>query len=54
VVHKLEGQEYAVKKISLQIRKGEDLRKLDVFKEIAAMVNLNHTRVVRYVTSWVE
>lgn len=53
-MHKLEGIEYAVKKISWKLKKGEDFRKLDVFKEVAAMANLNHNRVVRYVTSWLE
>jgi serine/threonine protein kinase len=42
VIHKLEGREYAVKKISLELKKGEDLKTLGVFKEITAMASLCH------------
>ena len=54
VIHKLEGREYAVKKMSLELKEGDDIKQLDVFKEIAAMASLSHDRVVRYVTSWIE
>lgn len=38
----------------MEIKKGDDLRKLPVFREVATMVNMNHNRIVRYITSWVE
>ena len=53
-IHKLEGQNYAIKKIDMEIKKNQDLRDLKVFREIIAMVKLKHSNIVRFVTSWVE
>lgn len=51
---KFEGKWYAVKKIPIKIRMGQDIRKTSVFREVAAMANLSHTNVVRYITSWAQ
>jgi serine/threonine protein kinase len=53
-LHKLEGKFYAIKKIAIVLKNGEDPRKMTVFREVAAMANLKHKNIVRYITSWVE
>lgn len=53
-MHKLEKYYYAVKKIDINLRKNEDLRNNIVFREVGAMVNMNHKNIVRFITSWVE
>ena len=53
-MHKLESFYYAIKEIELQLKKGEDIRNLNVFREVFTMVNLHHDRIVRFITSWVE
>lgn len=53
-MHRLEEHVYAVKKIEMRVKKGDDPRKLPVFREVATMVNMHHNRIVRYITSWVE
>lgn len=53
-MHKLEGYYYAVKKIKLEVPKNFDIKRLDIFTEIATMVNLQHKNIVRFITSWME
>lgn len=53
-LHKLEGRFYAIKRIEIILKKGEDPRKMTVFREVAAMANLKHKNIVRYITSWLE
>ena len=53
-MHRLEEHFYAVKKIELRVKKDDDLRKMNVFREVATMVKLHHNRIVRYITSWIE
>lgn len=53
-LHKLEGKYYAIKKINIALKIGEDPRKMIVFREVAAMANLKHKNIVRYITSWLE
>ena len=53
-MHKLESFYYAIKEIELELKKGEDIRNLNVFREVFTMVNLHHDRIVRFITSWVE
>ena len=53
-MHKLEGYYYAVKRIDLMLRSDEELRNNIVFREVNAMVNLNHKNIVRFITSWLE
>lgn len=53
-MHRLEEHYYAIKKIDLRVKKDDDLRKLPVFREVATMVNMNHSKIVRYITSWIE
>eukprot|EP00743_Colponemidia_sp_Colp-15_P005141 GILK01005532.1.p1 GENE.GILK01005532.1~~GILK01005532.1.p1 ORF type:complete len:1011 (-),score=108.86 GILK01005532.1:128-3160(-) len=52
--HRLDGQDYAVKKIRLRIRIGENIKDHKVFREVATMLKLNHKNVVRYITCWIE
>ena len=52
--HKLENKCYAIKKIPMMIEEDEDLRHMRVFREVAAMANLKHKNIVRYITSWIE
>jgi len=53
-LHKLEGVYYTIKRIDINVRENEDLRKNCMFKEVSTMVNLHHKNVVRLITSWVE
>jgi len=53
-LHKLESRFYAIKRIEIVLKKGEDPRKMTVFREVAAMANLKHKNIVRYITSWLE
>jgi len=41
-MHKLEEHYYAIKRISLTIKKDQDLKKHPFFKEVSTMVKVNH------------
>lgn len=51
---KFESKWYAIKKIPIKIRVGQDIRKTSVFREVAAMINISHANIVRYITSWAQ
>ena len=53
-MHKLEQKLYAVKKVKLFIREGEDIRQNKLFREVSAMTSLNHSFIVRHHTTWTE
>jgi serine/threonine protein kinase len=52
--HKLENRTYAIKKINFSIPKGRNPRMEALFREVEAMLSLEHRNVVRYITSWIE
>lgn len=53
-LHKFEGKWYALKRIPLRVKEGQDIKQTNFYREVVAMMNLNHANVVRYITSWVE
>lgn len=53
-LHKFEGKWYALKKIPLRVAEGQDIKRTNFYREVVAMMNLNHANIVRYITSWVE
>lgn len=52
--HKLENRTYAIKKINFSVPKGRNPRMERLFREVEAMLNLEHRNIVRYITSWIE
>lgn len=52
--HKLENRTYAIKKINFSVPKGRNPRMERLFREVEAMLNLEHRHIVRYITSWIE
>lgn len=53
-ISKFEGKLYAIKRVPVSLRVGEDIRKTNVYREVAAMLNLSHHNIVRYITSWAQ
>lgn len=51
VQNKTDGMEYAVKRIKLPPQKGARDK---VMREVRALAQLDHPRIVRYYNSWVE
>ena len=51
VQNKTDGGEYAVKRIKLPSNKGAREK---VMREVRALAQLDHPRIVRYFISWVE
>lgn len=51
VTNKTDGGEYAVKRIKLPANKAA---KDKVMREVRALAQLDHPRIVRYFNSWVE
>ncbi len=51
VQNKTDGMEYAVKRIKLPSQKGARDK---VMREVRALAQLDHPRIVRYYNSWVE
>lgn len=52
--HKLEQKLYAIKKVKLQLKEGEDIRQNKIFREVAVMISFNHPNIVRHHTTWTE
>jgi hypothetical protein len=52
--HKLDGKQYAVKKVKMQVRVGEDIRCHKLFREVQSMMKLESKYVTRYYTCWIE
>jgi serine/threonine protein kinase len=52
--HKLDGKQYAVKKIKMQVRVGEDIKGHKLFREVQSMLKLESKYVTRYYTCWIE
>lgn len=52
--HKLDGKQYAVKKIKMQVGVDEDFRSHKLFREVQSMLKLNSKYVTRYFTCWIE
>ncbi|KAH8550420.1 kinase-like domain-containing protein [Umbelopsis sp. PMI_123] len=50
--NKLDGRYYAIKKIRLDPRDNEDIRK--ILREVQTLSSLHHQYVVRYYTTWFE
>ena len=53
-VHKLEQKEYAIKRVKLPLKHGEDIRQNKTFREVAVMISLDHPNIVRHHTTWTE
>ena len=51
VMHKLDGNIYAIKKIVVNL---EDLNDKKILKEVSLLSKLNHPNIVRYHQSWLE
>lgn len=54
MTHKLEQKTYAVKKVKLLVKDGEDIRQNKLFREVFAMISLHHPHIVRHHTTWTE
>jgi len=52
--HKLDGKQYAVKKVKMQVGVEEDFRSHKLFREVQSMLKLNSKYVTRYYTCWIE
>ncbi|OMJ89122.1 hypothetical protein SteCoe_8747 [Stentor coeruleus] len=52
--HKLDKQKYLVKKIPLQINKGDNLTEQKLFQEVNRIKKLDCRHIARYVTCWIE
>lgn len=53
-MHKLEQKLYAIKKVKLFVKEGEDLRQNKLFREVLVMTSLHHSSIVRHHTTWTE
>lgn len=52
--HRLDGCEYAVKQIKMQVGVEEDFRSHKLFREVQSMLKLSSKYVTRYITCWIE
>jgi serine/threonine protein kinase len=52
--HKLDGKQYAVKKVKMQVGVDEDFKSHKLFREVQSMLQLSSKYVTRYYTCWIE
>jgi serine/threonine protein kinase len=52
--HKIDGSDYAIKMIELNVPQSQNLMEHKVIKEVKTMMKLNHKNVVRYTTCWFQ
>lgn len=50
----LDQKTYAIKRIFFRVSTESNLRDHKIFREIQALIDINHKNIVRYFTSWVE
>jgi hypothetical protein len=52
--HKLDGKQYAVKKVKMQVGVDADFKSHKLFREVQSMLKLSSKYVTRYYTCWIE
>ena len=52
--HKIDGRQYAIKVIKVNIGVNDDISKIEEVKEIKMMMKVEHNNIVKYITCWFE
>ena len=52
--HKIDGRQYAIKVIKVNIGLNDDISKIEEIKEIKMMMKVEHNNIVKYITCWFE
>lgn len=52
--HKIQNQEYAIKRVYLPIGKDDEIFSHRCLKEVSILNSLTHKNIIRYYTFWIE